>query len=159
MCTCGSDSWQLWSSVLWFCCACTLSAFIYWKKKKEYTHRQVQTACWPLEKYKTRFQYKVLQVVGRPHPHTQPLLVDFKPAQRETKGWDLNRRERIKRNKGFTKWKHEGRERERERMMCHSSSKDSNIWIVIWCCITVSGSFLCENILIHIWTIICKTWT
>ena len=31
--------------------------------------------------------------------------------------------------------------------MCHSSSNDSNIWIIIWCCIMVSGSNLRDIII------------
>ena len=53
--------------------------------------------------------------------------------------------------------------------MCQSSSNDSNIWIIIWCCIMVSGSNLRDNIMTNtdnhknsrgrLGTSACLSWT
>ena len=78
LCTYGCDSWQRLFSVVLFCCVCTVVSFHLLKIKiKTGTHRHTHTHThrqWLptglLKNIKTHFQYKDLQVAGRPHPHT-----------------------------------------------------------------------------------------
>lgn len=67
-------------------------------------------------------------------------------VNREDKGIQRRREMGKERYKDKEHWIHRWRERQ-----CVSSSKDSNIWIIIWCCITASGNTLCDLTLTHEW--------
>lgn len=146
------------SSLVLFSYVCNQCAFILEIKRNTHTHTHIHRSWLPAGLLKNIKLFSIQRPAG-----CRALSPTYTPTGRLQNDsewdrcWDQNSRESEQRGgevKTETKKALNTQiQRDWERIMCHSHSNDSSIWIIIFCCITASVRLLCDIILTHMWKI------